>query len=321
MVVTVSHNGYIKRTSANSYRAQKRGGKGMAGAAALGEDFVEHLFVSSTLSDLMVFSSLGRLYWLKVYEIPEAGRTARGRALINLLSLREGEDVTAVLPLRKESEGRIVVMATKQGVIKRTALANFRNSRKTGLMACTLKTGDELIGVGLTQGEDDIILATKNGMAIRFSETCVREVGRTAQGVRGISLKNEDLVVGMTIVGQSGENDDDSGELSERNATLLTVCENGFGKRTRLCDYRAQNRGGIGLIDIRTNKRNGPVVGVSAVNDDSQLMLITSSSKIIRTNAAEISVIGRNTQGVRLIDLEDGEKVVAIARLDERDDD
>ncbi len=321
MVVTVSHNGYVKRTAANSYRAQKRGGKGMAGAAALGEDFVEHLFVSSTLADLMVFSSLGRLYWLKVYEIPEAGRTARGRALVNLLTLREGEDITAVLPLRKETDGRVVVMATKSGVIKRTELANFKNSRRTGLMACTLKPGDELIGVGLTRGQDDIILATKNGMAIRFNEDRVREVGRIAQGVRGISLKNDDQVVGMTIISQNIENGNVSENRTGASATLLTVCENGYGKRTKLSDYRVQNRGGIGLIDIRTNQRNGPVVGVSAVDDDSQLMLITSSSKIIRTKAAGISVIGRNTQGVRLIDLEEGEKVAAIAQLDEQDDD
>lgn len=321
MVVTVSHNGYVKRTAANSYRAQKRGGKGMAGAAALGEDFVEHLFVSSTLADLMVFSSLGRLYWLKVYEIPEAGRTARGRALVNLLTLREGEDITAVLPLRKETDGRVVVMATKSGVIKRTELANFKNSRRTGLMACTLKPGDELIGVGLTRGQDDIILATKNGMAIRFNEDRVREVGRIAQGVRGISLKDDDQVVGMTIVSHNIENGDVGENRTGASATLLTVCENGYGKRTKLSDYRVQNRGGIGLIDIRTNQRNGPVVGVSAVDDDSQLMLITSSSKIIRTKAAGISVIGRNTQGVRLIDLEEGEKVAAIAQLDEQDDD
>lgn len=313
MVVTISHKGYAKRTLSSNYRSQKRGGKGVAGAASTEEDFVEHLFVTSTLADLLVFTTLGRLYWLKVYAIPESGRTARGRALINLLNLKEDEGIAAILPVKEFVEGRYVVMVTRQGTIKKIELMEFSRSRPSGIIACSLHEGDALITAGITSGKDEIILATKTGMAIRFAEDDVRAMGRAAAGVRGIKLDEGDLVVGMAIA---------TAELSSsQEMTLLTVCENGYGKRTLLSEYRTQSRAGKGLIDIQTAGRNGPVVGVSAVSNESEVMLITSSGKVIRTKAKDISVIGRNTMGVRMIDLDGGEKTVAIAHLIEQDGD
>ncbi len=309
MVVTISHQGYIRRTAASAYRAQRRGGKGVAGASSKDEDFVEHLFVASTLSYLLVFTSLGRLYWQKVYEIPESGRTARGRALVNLLSLKENETITAILPVREFSEGKHIFMTTRAGIVKKTDLLDFSRPRKGGIAACSLDESDSLIGAGISKDGDDILLGTKSGMAIRFSESLVRSMGRNARGVIGINLDAGDAVVGMAVVSE-----DKKGE-GEQVGTLLTVCENGFGKRTLIEDYRQQNRGGKGVIDIQTEDRNGPVVAVCGVNDESELMLITSGGKIIRFRAKDLSIIGRNTRGVRLIDLEPNEKVLAIAHL------
>ena len=315
MVVTITHKGYMKRTPADTYRAQRRGGKGVSGASQKDEDdFVEHIFATSTLTDLLVFTSLGRLYWMKVYEIPESGRTARGRAIVNLLSLREGETLTAILPVKEFVENQFVFMATKKGVIKKMELMEFSRARKSGIMACSLDDGDILIGVGITSGQDEIILATKSGMAIRFSEDDVRAMGRGARGVKGITLEGDDNVVSMAVVPKSIE-----GASVEQGAsatsTLLTVCECGYGKRTALEDYRVQNRGGKGLIDIQTDERNGSVVSASTVSETTELMLITTSGKIIRFKASGLSIIGRNTKGVRLIDLEEGEKVVAEAPI------
>lgn len=307
MVVTVSHRGYAKRTAASVYRAQRRGGKGVAGAASQEDDFVEHLFVTSSLSYLLVFTSAGRAYGLKVYEIPESGRTARGRALVNLLALKPDEIVTAILPVREFIEGRSIVMATKNGVIKRVSLMEFARPRRSGLIAVAIDEGDMVIGVALSKDGDEIILATKEGMAIRFEENDVREMGRTARGVIGIRLDSNDHVVGMSVCPKLLE--------GASTDTLLTVCENGFGKRTSLEDYRVQSRGGKGLIDIQTDGRNGSVVSVFVTNDNSQLMLITSGGKIIRFQAKGLSVIGRNTKGVKLIELDQGEKVVAVAQL------
>jgi DNA gyrase subunit A len=305
MVVTISHTGYAKRTSVSSYRSQKRGGKGVSGAASKDDDFVEHLYVASTLSYLLCFTTRGRLYWLKVYQIPEAGRTARGRALVNLLELKPDESITAILSVRNFADSHSVFMASKQGVVKRVSLTDLSNPRRGGIIASNLDDGDSLIGVGLTSGKDDIILATKDGMAIRFSEEDARVMGRVARGVRGIELEGSDEVVGMTVV-HAGESDGN---------TLLTVCKNGHGKRSLIADYRQQNRGGKGLIDIKTDERNGPVVGVTAVKDDSGVMLITSAGKVIRINAKDVSVIGRNTKGVRLINLDPSENVSAIAHI------
>lgn len=334
VVVSLSHLGYIKRTPVNVYRAQRRGGKGVTAASSKDEDFVEHLYVTSTLSDLLVFTNLGRVYWQKVYEIPESSRTARGRAFVNLLHLKEEEVMTAILPVREFVENRFVMMATRKGVIKKISLMDFSRSRKSGIIACTLRDNDALIGVCITGGEDEIILAMKSGLSIRFSENDVRPMGRTASGVRGVRLDDDDEVVSMTVVANktngaeaasdtkvNGAASHDGAEGSTGSeGTLLTVCENGYGKRTLLSDYRAQNRGGRGIIDIQTKDRNGPVVGVSAVTEDSQLMIITSSGKIIRIHAKDISVIGRNTRGVRLIDLEEGEKVKAVAPLREEEE-
>lgn len=319
MVVTITHQGYAKRTPVSVYRSQRRGGKGVAGAASKEEDFVEHLFVASTLSYLMVFTTLGRVYWLKVYEMPEAGRVARGRALINLLNLRQDEVVTAIMPVKQFVENRFVVMVTQQGVVKKTGLMEFANPRKGGVIACSIDEGDKLIGAGLTSGQDEIVLATKTGMSIRFVEEDVRAMGRSARGVIGIRLDGGDAVVGMSVVAKPATVAAEApGEAD--GSTLLTVCENGYGKRTLISDYRVQGRGGKGIIDIQTGERNGNVVGVAHVSDESGLMIITSSGKVIRTYAKGISIIGRNTMGVRLIDLEPGEKVVAVAHLMERDE-
>ena len=314
MVVTVSHKGYAKRTSVQAYREQRRGGKGVSGAGMLDDDFVEHLFVASTHSQILIFTTLGRLYWLKVYEIPEAGRAARGRALVNLLRLKDEEVITAILPVREFRPDRCVFMVTRQGYIKKTDLMDFNNPRRGGIIACTLKAGDIMIGAYLTAGADQIVIATKNGMAIRFNETDTREMGRAARGVHGIRLDAGDEVVSVAVVPSSVEG---GGAEGSGGLTFLTVCENGYGKRTDLGDYRLQHRGGRGVIDIQTTERNGPVVAVSAVNDNSGLMIITSSGKIIRINAGTVSVIGRNTKGLRLIDLDEGEKVEAVAPLRE----
>ena len=309
MVVTVSHNGYIKRTSVSEYREQRRGGKGVIGTAADGDDFTQNLFVSSTLADLLVFTNLGRVYWLKVWGIPESGRTARGRALVNLLDLKEDEKLCAILPIREWRENSCVVLATRGGVIKKTAIEEFSRSRRNGIMACTLDEGDTLIDAAITHEGDDILLATRDGMAIRFQEDNVRAMGRAARGVTGIRFEGDDKVVSMTVISKK------QAEASEPadQISLLTVCENGFGKRTVISEYRSQNRGGKGLIDIQTDGRNGPVIEASAVSADSGLMLITSGGKIIRTSAKNISLIGRNTRGVKLIDLDAEEKVVAVA--------
>jgi len=311
MVVTVSHEGYIKRTQTSLYRSQKRGGKGVTGAAQKEEDFVEHLFVTSTLADLLVFTSLGRLYWQKVYEVPEAGRAARGRALVNLLNLKPEEKITAILPVREFTPDKFVVMVTKHGVTKKVELMEFSNARRSGIIACTLRENDQLMGATISSGKDHIILATKTGMAIRFPEEQIRAMGRSAAGVRGINLDDGDEVVGMAVVSATSADVSESG----KELTILTVCENGYGKRSAIADYRAQNRGGKGLIDIKADERNGSVVGISIVDDSSELMLIASSGLVIRFKAKDLSVIGRNTKGVRLINLDSPEKVVAVAPI------
>ena len=313
MAVSISHLGYIRRTSLNSYRAQRRGGKGVTGAATKNEDFIEHLFVASTLADLLVFTSLGRLYWQKVYQIPESGRTTRGRALVNLLNMKEDEKLAAILPVREFVENRFVVMATKAGIIKKISLMEFSRARKSGIIACSLDDGDSLIGVAITNGSDDVMLSTKSGLTIRFSENDVRPMGRLARGVKGINLEEGDFAVSMTVV-PSQEKED---EATNKIQTLLTACENGYGKRTSVSDYRVQGRGGKGLIDIQTSERNGSVIGGFVVSGESDVMIITSGGNVIRIRSQDISVIGRNTQGVRLVNLEEGEKIVAIAPVAE----
>lgn len=314
MVVTVSHNGYIKRTSVSEYRAQKRGGKGVAGAAR-NDDFVEHLFVASTHCWLLTFTSEGRLYWLRVHQIPEGGRTAQGRALVNLLELKEDETVTAVLPVRDFRTDRYLIFATRDGYVKRSELTDFSRPRRMGVQSCTLGEGDELIGVRVTTGSDEILLSTADGRAVRFQENDVRSMGRAARGVIGVRLSEGDRVVGLTVIGSTDEDEVGEADRVGADGTLLTVCRYGYGKRTELDEYPCKGRGTKGVIDIRTSGRNGSVVGACGLYNDFGLMMMTSAGKIIRIYASDVSTIGRNTKGVRLVDLEEGEEVVAIARL------
>lgn len=323
MVVSVTHQGYIKRTPADQYKAQKRGGKGVTAASNKDEDFVEHLFVASTLAYLFFFTTHGRCFIKKVYMLPQGGRTARGRALVNLLDLRADEKISAIRAVTEFAEDRYVVMATRQGYIKKTDLMSFeRANRKSGLTACTLADGDQLIGARITHGGDDVVLASRTGMAIRFSEEDVRPMGRTARGVKGINLDAGDEVVGMVVVAGSADPEGVEGADSrpDENAFLLTACENGYGKRTRIQDYRRQNRGGKGLIDIQAGERNGPVIGVSAVLEQHEVMAIASTGKIVRMAVSDISCVGRNTKGVRLVNLEESEKLSAIAPIRDASD-
>lgn len=318
MVVSISHKGYAKRCSPSLYRAQKRGGKGVQGNKKLAEkdeDFVTDLFIASTHAYLLVFTSSGKLYWVKVYNLPEAGRTSRGRAIVNMLNLSPDETVSAILPVRNFEEGRYIAMITRKGIIKRLDLMAVSNVRKSGIIATSLDEGDELMGVLLTDGNSDFIITTKNGLTIRFLETDVRSMGRTARGVKAINLDDDDVVVSISTLEKDEASTDSSEPKTASEKALLTVSEKGYGKRTLTNEYRAQGRGGKGVIDIKTNDRNGAVVGSVLVNPGDDVMLVTSSGKIIRMNAGGISCVGRNTMGVRLISLEEGEKVAVIAYL------
>jgi DNA gyrase subunit A len=305
MVVTVSNTGYIKRNPVSLYRAQLRGGKGKTGMGTKEDDFVSKLFTASTHSYVLVFTTEGRVYWLKVHEIPQAGRLSKGKAIVNLLRLKPNEKISALLPVRNFSELRYVVMATQVGVIKKSNLSAYSHPRVDGIIAIKMDSGDQLIAAELTDGKKDIVLGTREGQVIRFSEEEVRPIGRVGRGVQGIRLREGNVVVGM--------------EVLEPGATLLTVTENGYGKRTLTQEYRKQSRGGIGVITIKTDERNGKVVGMKQVRDEDELMLVSNRGKIIRIKAGGISIIGRNTKGVRLIGLESGEKVVSVARLEEKD--
>jgi DNA gyrase subunit A len=305
MVVAISHQGYIKRNSLDLYRSQHRGGKGLIGMETREEDFVEDLFIASTHDHVLFFTNLGRLHWLKVYQIPETGRAAKGKAIVNLLQLLSGEHVTAVFPIKEFKEGQYLIMATKKGVIKKTALKAYSNPRAKGIAAIKIDEDDELIGVRLTDGSKDVILSTRDGLSIRFNESGVREIGRVARGVRGIRLKGDDEVVSVGIVG--------------KDTTLLTITEKGFGKRTKAEEYRSQTRGGKGVFTIKVTPRNGRVVGVLRVSTDDEIIIIASSGKLIRIRAANIRIIGRSTQGVKLIDLAEDDKVVSIARVADTD--
>jgi DNA gyrase subunit A len=303
MVVTVSHEGYIKRNPVAEYRAQRRGGRGKIGAGTKEDDFIEHLFVASTHAYILFFTTSGKLHWIKVHQVPQAGRAARGKAIVNLLNLQAEEKVSAFLPVREFLPDRFVLFATRQGKVKKTALEEYANPRAAGIIAIKLNDGDEVIGVRLTDGNQEVILSTREGQSIRFRESDARPMGRAAAGVRGIELDEGDVVVGLDVV--------------TSDATLLAVAEKGYGKRTPMDEYRVQTRGGKGVITMRITERIGPVVGVRMVREDDDLMLITDAGKVIRTPVRGISVIGRNTQGVRLIDLEEGEKVVGVARVAE----
>ncbi len=305
MVVTISHEGYIKRNPVTLYRAQRRGGRGKIGAVTKEEDFVEQLFVASTHAYILFFTTKGRLFWSKVHELPQAGRAARGKAIVNLVNLRADEKVSAYLPVKEFQAGKFVLFATKKGTVKKTALEEYANPRASGIIAIKLDDDDELIGIRLTDGQSEVILSTREGQAIRFRETDARPMGRATGGVRGVSLDENDTVVAVDIVDPA--------------ATLLAVAENGYGKRTAMEEYRLQTRGGKGIITMRVTEKTGPVLGVRMVRDDDDLMLITTAGKLIRTPVRGISVIGRNTQGVRLIELEPSEKVVGVATLAEKE--
>ena len=300
-VVTISHEGYIKRMPQTSYRRQGRGGKGVIGSTAKEGDFIKSLFVASTHDYVLFFTSLGQCYWQKVYDIPQMSRQSKGRAIINMLQLRQGEMIASFKPVREFDEKRQLVFATAQGTVKKTALAAFSHPKRGGIIAIHLDKGDRLIDVDISGGNDEIVLGTRNGMAIRFHESDVRSMGRNATGVRGVSLRKGDSVVGMSLV--------------KPDATLLTVCENGYGKRTEFSEYRTQSRGGIGLINIRATERNGRVVGMMTVRDDDELMLVTQAGQMMRIGIDPKSIrpIGRATQGVRIIRLNDDDKLVAVA--------
>jgi DNA gyrase subunit A len=310
MVVTVSHAGYVKRSSVSEYRAQKRGGRGVTGATTKDEDFVAKLFIAHTHDHVLVFTSLGRVYSKRVYELPEGGRASRGKALVNVLELKEGERVVEMLPLAKFEEGKFVVFATAKGVVKKTSLDNFENIRSSGIIALSIDEGDRLVQVRLTDGKHDLFLATRGGRALRFQEEKVRAMGRTARGVKGIGLREGDEVVACEAIAR-GE-----------PLTLITVCEKGYGKRTPVDDYPVKGRGGYGVITIKTTERNGKVVGCRLVSDDEDLMVVTDHGKVIRIPVKGIPTLGRNTQGVRLVRIggESDERVVAIDSLAERDE-
>jgi DNA gyrase subunit A len=310
MVITVTHYGYIKRLGIDAYRRQGRGGKGVIGIETREEDFVEHLFIASTHDYILFFTNIGKCHWLKVHEIPVGGKVTKGKSITNLLDLAEGERIRAFAPVKEFVENRYVVMSTKKGTIKKTELSAFSNPRRGGINAINIDEGDELIEATITDGTCDIVLGTKEGLAIRFPEDKVRSMGRTAYGVKGISLRGKadksltarrDEVVGMVVI--------------KRDATLLVVTENGFGKRTPISDYRVTNRGGKGVINVKTSERNGKVVAIKEVLEDDELMIITEKGIIIRQPVKQIKEIGRNTQGVKLINLDEGDRVVDVARV------
>lgn len=305
MVVTISHDGYIKRNPISLYRAQRRGGKGMTGVKPKAEDFVEHLFVASSHDYLLFFTNKGRVHWKKVHEIPEGGRVSRGKAIVNLLQLQRGERVATTLSVKGFEEGGYVVMASRKGLVKKTTLESYSHPRSGGIVALKIREEDELIAVRVSSGEQDIFLTTRKGKSIRFKEADLRDMGRVAAGNIGIRMERSDEVVGM--------------EVLKEGATILTVTANGYGKRTRTEEYRAQSRGGKGILTIKASERNGPVVYSSHVSRQDELMIITGHGKIIRLRVADISVIGRNTQGVRLINLGEGEQVVGVARVMEEE--
>ncbi|MEM7414528.1 MAG: DNA gyrase subunit A [Gemmatimonadota bacterium] len=309
MVVTVSHQGYVKRLPVDTYRAQRRGGRGLRGMDTKEEDWVEHLFVASTHDYLMIFTRRGQCYWKKVWEIPVGSRISRGKPIINLLNLGPDEKIAAVVPVRDFSPDRFLIFGTRMGVVKKTALSAYGNVRSVGLNAININEGDELIEVRITSGEDEVLIASRNGMAIRFPETDARAMGRATGGVRGLNLREGDEVVGMVV--------------ARSDSTILVVSENGLGKRTEIGEYRLQKRGGYGVINLKVSDKTGKVVTVRAVDESEQLMMITKNGVVNRQRVEEIRVIGRATQGVRLMNLDDGDMVVDVARVisDDSDED
>jgi DNA gyrase subunit A len=315
MTITVSNTVYIKRTAITTYRNQRRGGKGRIGMRTREEDFVSHLFIASTHAYIMIFSDKGRAYWLKVHEIPDVGPGGKGKAIANLVLMDPDEKIAALLAVKAFEPDKFIVMGTQRGVVKKTELTAFSNPRAGGIIAIGVEEGDRVMAVRMTEGQGEIFIGTRDGMAIRFSESDVRPMGRAAYGVRGIALRDDDQVVAMEVVqpidpAQGGT-----------PGTLLTVTENGYGKRTEIEEYRVQSRGGLGIINIQTSERNGRVVGIALVYDDDELLLISQQGKILRMAAHDVRTIGRATQGVRLIDIDPEDRVVSVARLAEKEED
>jgi len=310
VVITSTNTGYIKRTALDAYRKQRRGGKGLIGMATREEDVVRHLFVANTHAYILIFTDRGKCYWLRVYDVPEVGRSSKGKSIANLVNMSDGEKIAALLRVQAfpEEEGtRFIVMGTRKGTIKKTDLSAFSNPRAAGIIAIQIDDDDRLIAVAETDGNKDLVIGSRNGMAIRFAEADARPMGRTAYGVRGMQLRESDEVVAMQVVSEDG--------------TLLTVCENGYGKRTEVNEYRRQTRGGIGLKNVQTSDRNGLVIGIAYVTDRDELLLVTEQGQIIRMKAGDLRPIGRDTQGVRLMDLAEGDRLVSIATLTEPEDD
>lgn len=306
MVITISHSGYIKRMPVSTYRAQNRGGRGITGMRTKDEDFVESLFVASTHSYVLVLTDRGHCVWLKVHEIPRGTRQARGRPIVNVVEIPEGHKVAEVVPVREFAEDHYLLSATQKGQVKKTALSAYGRPRKGGIIAMNVQEDDQLIKAAITSGNDEVIIATKRGQAVRFEENKVRAMGRNSRGVRGVSLQGDDVVVGMVVV--------------QAEEVLLTVCAHGYGKRTPVSDYRLTNRGGKGVINIKTTDRNGPVVSVMRVKDDDDVVIVTQNGILIRQEIEGVSVIGRNTQGVRLINLDEGDQVIDVALVVNQDE-
>ena len=306
-VVTLSHAGYVKAQSLSDYHAQRRGGKGKAATKMKDEDFVDQLFIANSHDTVLCFSSTGQVHWLKVYELPMASRIARGKPIVNLLPLEKDESINAILPVKEFSEDLFVFMVTSSGTCKKTSLSNFSRPRKGGIIAIELRGDDRLVGVEITSGEHDILLFSSAGKSIRFRESDVRSVGRTAIGVRGIRLADGDKVVSLIV--------------AQETDPILTATEKGYGKRTNLDEYRTQARGGSGVISIKTSKRNGKVVGAIQVTDEDEMMLISNKGTLVRARSSDVSIIGRNTQGVTLINIAEDEELVSVAKIAESDED
>ena len=306
-VVTISHGGYAKTQPLTDYQAQRRGGMGKSATAVKDEDFVEHLLIASTHATILCFTNFGKVYWLKVYQIPVAGRNSRGRPMVNLLPLDEGERISSILPVEEYSADQYVIMATANGTVKKTSLDQYSRPRSVGLRAVDLVEGDHLVGTAIIDGSKDIMLLSSEGKAVRFSETDVRAMGRVSKGVRGMRLPENHSVISMVVPEESG--------------LLLTVCENGYGKRTHMSEFPTKGRGGKGMIAIQASDRNGPLVGATQLFDGDEIMLISDQGTMVRTRGDEVSIVGRNTQGVRVIRLKEGEKLVSLARIAEPEED
>jgi len=306
MVITISHSGYIKRTPVSTYRRQRRGGRGLTGATTKEDDWIEHLFIASTHDYVMFFSNKGQVYWLKVHEIPQGGRATRGKPIIQCIAIRPDENITALVPVREFTDDRWLMFATRNGTVKKSVLSDYSNPRSNGIIAINITDGDELIDVQLTDGNNDVVLATRDGMSIRFHENDVRQMGRATGGVKGIELGSDDAVIGMVVI--------------RRDATLLVVSQKGYGKRSELADYRVQRRGGKGIITFKITDKTGVGVALKEVQPQDELMMITKVGVIIRVPVDGIRVIGRNTQGVRVMNLDDGDTLVAVARVVKEDE-